>query len=78
MYHDLPQPGGTVDGRTVVASVYQGGRGLSRINNPPLSSSPYFSVVEVADLDIGTVLYDHTHHNIVPAVEEYQDAGGDY
>lgn len=72
-----PMPNDLIDGATVVASVW--------VTDEPLTSwlalllrrsAPYFAVVEV---DESGQVSDHGEFaNIVPAVECYQDNGGDY
>lgn len=86
----FPLPGMTLDGRIVVASVplndnYRGDfpdaafdeLALVLLLNP---TSPYFSLTQVtkdgnADWTLGGD--ERRHHNIVTAVDDYQDSGGD-
>lgn len=38
---------------------------------------PYFAVAHI-DLETGNTMWINVHRNIVPAVEEYIQSGGDY
>lgn len=78
------RPGMTVDGRTVVASVILDDRHAFETRWTVIllnAETPYFSIAEVLDRQDGTYVVaetETTHMNIVPAVAEYEQRGGDF
>ena len=76
---EMPMPGDRLSGSTVVASVYYGDdqATLLLLNE----QAPYYTVVIVA-LNAG-LSYPWTHHggdhlNIIAAVRDYEQCGGDF
>jgi hypothetical protein len=72
--YDLPLPGDTVDGHTVVASTYltDDTATLILLNDMP----PFFTVAEVS-IPVASIYAEQEFHNIVYAVREYEQRGGD-
>ena len=82
---ELPLPNDEFRGRTVIASVWLRDDNLV----PPLtclvllleSRTPFFTVAELRWDDDTTEwmpVWTTSHMNIVPAVREYENSGGDY
>lgn len=73
----LPLPGQKVYGNTVVASVYDGDAagGLVLLLAP---RAPFYLVARLDLRPHGNLTVLSEHPNIVPAVREYEQEGGDY
>lgn len=80
---DLPMPGERLHGAVVVASVWVNDEGPD-LTALVLLLRPEPQFYAVADIYQGRktsgweVSYETEHPNIVPAVDEYQERGGDY
>lgn len=88
-YSDFPIPNDRIDGRVVVASVNYDEDNQIALVLLLNSSAPFFTVAHYYMQDVpaadaipfrprGYVHVLGDHFNIVPAVEEYQQNGGDY
>lgn len=73
----FPMPGTRLDGGIVVASVYSGADDNEVLVILLLDAEPYYRVAEFS-LETGECLLRASHPNIVPAVREYIERGGDY
>lgn len=73
--YNFPMPNDKIGDFTVVASVYY----TDEIATVLLlrRNAPFFTVGQV-DLETGRLTVGEYHENIVPAVREYEDMGGDY
>jgi hypothetical protein len=72
---DFPMPNDSLAGATVVASVeYTDDVALVLLLNP----EPFYFTVTLYRLDGGGFDVIGTYENIVPAVREYEQNGGDY
>jgi hypothetical protein len=72
---NFPMPNDKLGGGTVIASVYYTDDiALVLILNP----EPFFYTVTLYNLHDGSFDWIAKHENIVPAVLNYADSGGDY
>ena len=72
---NIPMPNDQLGDRLVVASCYATDEVylVLALNK----EEPYFSVIEVA-ADDHRIVWNRAFENIVPAVHEYEQRGGDY
>lgn len=77
---NIPMPNDEFDDGIVVASVWQS-------DDAPLTAlilllrreAPFFAVCDLEYIDAAwKIINEEPHVNIVPAVDSYQDHGGDY
>ena len=79
VYRKQPLPNDLINGGTVVASTVlhdDDARPVTWVLLVLQRSAPFYEVIEVDEHGQVTELGEHA--NIVPAVEQYQDNGGDY
>lgn len=79
----FPMPGDTLLGRTVIASTYYTDEialVLLLNDRPPFFTVAHYQVHDSHDpaYPAGSLTHLATEYNIVPAVREYEQSGGDY